>query len=914
MITPDEKIKIFISSRIGEQKYDIVRTGLRTLIESTGLANTYVFENEEASSIPAGRHYLYELEDSHLCIFLIDNKDGVPNGVQAEIDAANKHNIKSIYYFCAENSTEKTPLQKSLTGAQYTKSKTVNSFNELLTCPAKALLDEIIDVYRYYGKGRLVWINANNSQEKKSEIQDEIFFLAPQIPKSVLSSIDKCKNYFSQFIFQRGINIEKTSMLDTLCCNFLQIIFENQSILNFNAALFLQELKKLHSFEKYFSVVEKRWDALQAYYQGNVSTCIDSLNNALIDAKTYPLPEWFIQDILIDLRNITSIHEENQGEFSWGGAAQEEIDNCNSVLHYPLIDRFDSNLYENCLTDEIKEKIKSPYTVTFGYDLTLYAELLASKFVVTLINGSITQILILYNQIRIISDHLISRFSNWSFRLLMLETTIISRGSADIDGIITRYNDLLCKMNDKDAKKVYDFSCCRPIGYQKFISNLEAFRVVGYFLNDDDFTSIWDELKKQINEWIINKIPNIYIGQRLFPALSGNIHRIDVNSIAEICNQVMEKGFWRIFDEMFKMLATPIELSALSPEINKRLLDNIITIVSNDVDISFIGSLRKVLCIFSRKYKNIIKPLDNTVKQYMPQFYTNEYRLETCIDNDEEITVFLQKYIDLIKERNTTQGINGRYEGYMDDPFYTIRYFIENSNILFDPNQLNSVFKITAEWILNKIHSISEKVSAMKLIISLTQKHKKILKNNDDLIVKLQNSKDIIASGRRSLTNLNDISLRLSSLFMFYCFGEKNWMSLIEVMADIKDHEPSLIHASNTVSHFLKQYATNELETELITILLQYSLLWCREDNVDIRWNAINSLLSLVHDARCNIVVCNQLVRTFDMDNLYIKNLILRHIEDIKNINKPTYDYILQKASLDTNFLVRKVYNEIIKK
>ena len=46
MITPKERIKVFISSICGVQKYDIVRAGLRALIESTGFAITYVFEEE----------------------------------------------------------------------------------------------------------------------------------------------------------------------------------------------------------------------------------------------------------------------------------------------------------------------------------------------------------------------------------------------------------------------------------------------------------------------------------------------------------------------------------------------------------------------------------------------------------------------------------------------------------------------------------------------------------------------------------------------------------------------------------------------------------------------------------------------------------------------------------------------------
>jgi hypothetical protein len=496
---------------------------------------------------------------------------------------------------------------------------------------------------------------------------------------------------------------------------------------------------------------------------------------------------------------------------------------------------------------------------------------------------------------------------------MLLKTTILSRRNTDIDGVIRRYDDILCKMNATDAKKVYDFSSCNPIEHEKFISNLEAFRVIGYFLSNDDFVNIWNDLNRRIKNWLSDKKPGINIGYHIFPALSKNIHRIDANSLAEICNQTIEKRFWRFYYEMFSTLES-IELSELSPGMLKRLLDNIISVISSDVDNHIVGSLKNILCVFRNKYFSITEPLDTAVKQYMPQFYVDEYKLETSIDNSEEMPVFLQKYIDIVEERNRTQGKNGSYVCYTDNPLHIIRYFIENSKVSFDSNQLNLIFKVATDWLLNTAHTIREKSHAMKLIISLVRKHNEILQRNNDLVLKLQTSKEIITSGRSSLTNLSDISLRLSSQFMFYCFGEKNWISLIEILADIKDDEPSLIHASEAVSHFLEQYTPKELGSELITILLQYSLLWCKEYNYNIRWNAINSLLLLVHDTRCSAVVCNQFVRMMDTDNVYIKNRILWHIEDIKDIDKPTYDYILQKASLDTNFMVRKVYSKIIDK
>jgi hypothetical protein len=89
MIIPEQKIQIFISSACGDepekQKYKLVREALKALIESTGFAKAYVFESEGASTTSAGQHYTFALEDCDVCIFLIDNSDGVPPGVQKEL-------------------------------------------------------------------------------------------------------------------------------------------------------------------------------------------------------------------------------------------------------------------------------------------------------------------------------------------------------------------------------------------------------------------------------------------------------------------------------------------------------------------------------------------------------------------------------------------------------------------------------------------------------------------------------------------------------------------------------------------------------------------------------------------------------------------------------------------------------------
>ena len=131
MIIPNAKLKIFISSICGVDKYDKLRKKLKNAIEETQLADVYIFEEEGASTISARNHYRWSLQDSDLCIFLIDNEDGISPGVQEEINTVNKYNIKALYYFCDATNKEKTILEKNLEGAHNAKKKTVHSFDEL---------------------------------------------------------------------------------------------------------------------------------------------------------------------------------------------------------------------------------------------------------------------------------------------------------------------------------------------------------------------------------------------------------------------------------------------------------------------------------------------------------------------------------------------------------------------------------------------------------------------------------------------------------------------------------------------------------------------------------------------------------------------------------------------------------------
>ena len=386
-IFPRQKIKVFISSICGVEKYDKVRDELKTAIERTQLADVYTFESKEASTLPAGNHYTWALEDSDICIFLIDNTDGIKPGVQAEIDTVKKHNIKALYYFCDETQKEKTALEQSLMGAHFAKSKTVHHFSELSQDGAQALIDDIVAIYHYYCTGKIVLNSGENDEIQAVDVVGTEKYQLPTIPKSTLKNVDKCRDYFLKFVlgYSRGRypdETENTSEFDDWGIQFLPILFEGKSIKHFNTAMYLDALK-LQQDNGHYQVVQIRWQAIQAYFAGNIEKCVEYLESALSLAKETNQPTWVIKDILVDLRNQSLTRCIIRNEYS-DIPAQKELTESSEELYYPILDRIHESLHEKYIEGLYKKKIESPYSVTIGNNLDQYGEMLASSLIVSM--------------------------------------------------------------------------------------------------------------------------------------------------------------------------------------------------------------------------------------------------------------------------------------------------------------------------------------------------------------------------------------------------------------------------------------------------------------------------------------------------------------------------------------------------
>lgn len=915
MMSSGQKIKVFISSICGVEKYDKVRAELKSTIEATKLADVYTFEGKGASTLPADAHYTLALEDSDICIFLIDNADGIKPGVQVEIDTVKKYNIKALYYFCDETQKEKTALEQSLMGAHFAKSQTVHSFSELSQDGARALIDDIIAVYHYYCTGRIILKSDEDDEVQSVEVAGTEKYQLPTIPKATLKNVDKCRNYILKFVlgYSRGRypdETEKTSEFDEWGLQFLPI-FEGKSIKYFNTAMYLDELKA-HQDDEHYQIVHIRWQAIQAYFADDIEKCVGYLEAALSLAKETSQPTWVIKDILVDLRNQHWTRCTIRNEFS-ETPAQKELTESSEELYYPILDRIHESLHEKYIEGLYKKKTESPYSVTIGNNLDQYGEMLASSLIVSMYNGSLTHILLIYEKIRDFVFYLSCKYDDWNLRLNLYKLAIFAGKEKEIKGIQDSYPDVINKLTANEAASIMDFCLNHPIKYKRLSSQLLAFGAVGYFLDYKSFEYHQKAIVEEIKSWLSSDNPVIAIGQNIFKSLSGVAYRISQDVLVEICCQFIEKHYSRWYMDMFKFIADRLDLRKMTIESAQALVGHINSVLDSEKEREQINYAPDFLCVLRKQNTELTATMDKKIAESFPKYYESTYKLETTENEKQDMPIFVREYVECIKKNNETQGKNGTYFGHGIREIATVRSILLGRDIVFDSETMDMLISTVSDTILISKEGISTKLDAIALLICIAVKYPEDYTRNQGVYEKLFEQQKAIEVANNSIisSNIDSISLKIGLQLLYTAMGKDVYADILELMPYIQGDVSTTISVTHLIVEYLESSENVMLPSRVEAIILQNVLQWLHSEYTDIRWNATRILLTMSRNPENCGIVNHQLVNLVDSNSVYIKNLIIRHLHKMDGITDETKEYIISKCRHDANFVVRMVCDEV---
>lgn len=894
------KIKVFISSRCGEgyERYNEVRKELKKLIESSQIADVYLFEEEGSSTLTAQKHYLYAIDESDVCIFLIDNSDGVTPAIVKEINRAKSHPKKSLFLFCNEKEKEPTQIQKELIGANGSKYYVVKNFQDFIKHGYQDLMNDITMVYRYYCRNVLV--DKELETDKNNNVKVTSIF-SDSITKQNLRGIDKSKSYISNLIYPMNYEIKESTELDDYLEQFLRVLYGEKGIKEFNVGLYMSKLEEDQD-KDLNQIVKLRWKAIQSYWLDDLDNVIKYLNDSLNLSKEKSMPDWFIQDILIDLRNAQSKKAELENKIALETQAQKELNSMSQVLFYPVIDRAEKHFYEEINKEYKRYKPRSIYAVNFGNNLSIYAEELVKIYVTACYYGSLTHILLLKNRMRDVAFHLCEEYDNWEFRVLLIKFSIITDNSKKIAEYITYFNNILGKMNSKDAMEIFEFTNVLPIKEERLKSKLEVIKHLGYFFSDTDYKTILDELIKEVYDWIEQEDRVVSLGDLIISTIQQNRFRIDSNTIIKLCLKILNKEMYRFYDNVFGLLET-LDLSNVLDE-NLELLKKAIVKAVLDQEVrNGSRNLINVIINITKQVEKYREEFNQIVEKNLSESYKQLYNLETTNTNN---TFFIKKYIQEIKKKINTQGKNGIYSVGAYDYYLIIKNIFDSNPDIIEFNQVNDVIEVCVESLLANNITYSEKVSAIQLIIYIKLKFNNNNISYEDVYKKLvDNIEKLIDVHEDMFQKHSQLTLKFNLLMFQMIIKKMDIVGLIDMLSEINnDEEFEQVQCLKAIINAINNEYFNELDYDVQNVLLQFVLSLKKHSNQDIRYLVIRLLLKMITPKNKKTIL-TQLSKFMDYDNVYIKNLIINNFDTLGEFDKDITKLMLQKASVDNHFIVR---------
>lgn len=903
------KLRVFISSKCGG-RYSKIRKQIKKDLEATGIAEVYLFEEAEASTISRDYSYLLKLAEADVCFFLIDNKDGVAEGVQKEIDTANKYGIKSFYYFCNSRRKEKTTVQVELESSNSSKYKEVKSFGALGKGKASVLVEDILFVYHIYcRKPDQIKLNEDGKENNLINLNETISEGFVTMPKAYLDKIDKCRDYFDQIIFSlEGFKDEliafNSDNLDEACTAFLPVVFKGVPISSYNVSLLIELLKERHN-AIYSEILEFRWKAIEAYYGNCLQNCINYLELALKIAKEKKLQEWVIEDILIDLRNVDITRANADDTFIINEKYQQEISNCKQELNYPILDRLSDMLGKQYIHDMYDKKTQSPYTIVYGENYDKCVKLIANYYVVSVYYGSLTHILLIGEKIRDFLFYLTVKENSRTYKLNLLKFAICSSDEKKVEGIERSYPDIVNRLSSVEAKLIMEASNAHPVFYKRFGVRLLALKAVGYFLTDDDFIFYKSTITKDIDTWLDNSARPLRCGERLLSTCEAIYERFSQDELAQLCFNFFELHYSTFYKSLFRFMTNCIDISKMSAPVASKLINYISNFFEEEQGRKVIRENPNFLINVRIQNASLTECLDSQIKECLTENDLLIYEYEIT-KNQEPLLSMMKIHINAIKRNNQRQGRNGCFSKAINNHL-RIRQFLVNEGLKLNGEDVNELMEIVNDTVVLSKEGIQIKIDALSLLISIYTKYPKEFEANKIQFNRIyENHKHI--TGNNVFTKVDEIALKIAVMIYLEIVNKKDFKQVLQdSFARLQNDIPTLL----SLSYFLKQCFSYPgavmVPNNVSDIILQYATQWTYIDNLSLRVNSAYILFSLSRRKKYQKIVESQLIRMINDDSAITKSHILHFLKESSYIGKKTKDYIDNKCQSDENFVIRKM-------
>lgn len=652
------------------------------------------------------------------------------------------------------------------------------------------------------------------------------------------------------------------------------------------------------------STICRRWKANFAYFSGDlkkVSTEYSELFDYAVNLNDFP--EWYLDDICIDGRNILCQYENTINKFTFDNKYQRKIDGNKHKLSYPDVDRIKSEIFDSLSKTIFNNKTKSKYTVIYGIGLENCFKQIQQLLYLTIFYGSITHMRLIRELISNIMYMYAETFEDEDFYKLTLQMLFLS---GEFKKYRNLYNKIKLKYDFVNSDEFINYLIETQKSLFKFElekNNIFIYDIYGRYIND----SLFDELTNNIYSIIdINKEYQLNIISDAFKSLGNNIIRNKkVNKLLDILKSYFEKEYSRFYID-FGKIVNEIRVDELSENDFNYYQFIIDSLIKNKQHINFDFSD----CIINIKKRN------PKIKKYDKLFNNKDstenilYNIE--IENDELEAI--KSIINIYKQRHEEREKNPSiFKGYWQD--YNIgtsifsqekykgktKYFIKNEYI-----------PLAKEIILSPNEVLYEKIRHIRLLAHLlmVEKEEKIV---NDIYSILHDSIEIPNPHKsfdyENIHYKDKTDLIINIMMCDVILNKMEYGEALNRYIEIAINNPNnieeILNCVAIINDFLKIKAKDILEKQYILFNICYKI-----DEIDIRNNT---------------VILSDVFIGFDKYQDRILNILKHRIENItleeckgyfnlirKQEDKDLFSDIINALKTNRNYYIKYISNKYL--
>ncbi len=897
-------LRVFVSSKCGG-KYSIARKALETLLKSTGLVEAYVFETDPASSEDTQSAYLEYVDQSNLCIFLIDNKDGASPAVLSEEKRAKDKALRLLYIFCDEFEKKPTPMQESIKNSLSQKYQVVHEFSDIVSTAYDSVMQDLIAVYKRKEK---LFLETESNVAENADGTSQLNVKADTLHFSKSIESEEVYKTLAANLIPRNPNEnqKETTTLEKLLSEQLRVVLSKRAF----EATIINEISNEITRGKndvVADLLKLRFAAQKSYFSAQYEECMKSLQEAIklaIDSEM--IPAWISNDIAIDIRHVQGKIDEQNSCITIDNPGQKYIDESDEPVYFPYLDRLIENMWEEVAKKFHSQASISPYTTSMG-GLDRFFKPLSSAFCIAEKVGSIVQTIITKDRLIAIYSMLCTIYSDHDLLVELIRLLVINQDKKQIDTVIRTYNQSMDILNESDMRIIINSIDTFADTTRKMMSKYLLVSKFGNYLDDSSFSALQDELVDFAIQWSQDDKRIFNYSSYIFDFFISNTLRLDNMKTVSFVYSIFENRLGRFYMDSFKIIKN-IDFSAATIEDQKKMIQIFTDIATGKIECHCDQYFSLALLQFCKSTTLNIENLESKIAEKYPDFYKGTFRLEMVSHRVGNSMEFVENYLKEAKSRNDLQGKNGAYSSYSYECYDVIFNILTIDSIRLNGDLLNNIVDTIIETLSKPTQTVKSKISAMKLLQHIFYEYQSEYTWNDVQNKMIQHA-DVFSNAYEIDFLERDTNFILSfqyDLFLSVFDSSRNDILLEKMLSLDPSDAYTLIRILDIIAIFLETIKS-PCNSELLLAFLYFSISQSQHKERDVKHYATLCLIELSKFDLTKRLALMHLLQLMDIGAYTVKTAI---ISRIKKINDPDNAYITQiinKGKVDNNYLVRYV-------